>query len=200
VTERHRYGSCACVASVMRGRTCHHGRVQQRRALILSIVTVLAGVVSCTTDPATPPPTSLLSPTPSAARSCIEMPSRAQRLDPTRMLEVLDQHVPTELPVGFGLVGVFGGGQGSGAPKGSAVWVDAACRTISVTTWVTPEDVGSGPRVGLFTLTSAVPPTFVSPGPRPCLAYRAGLDPCLVEVDVVGIDRSNADNVVRSIQ
>lgn len=166
----------------------------------MSIVTVLAGAVSCTTDTATPPPTSLLSPTPSAARSCIQMPIRAQQLDPTRMLEVLDRHVPAELPVGFGLVGVFGGGQGSGAPKGSALWVDAACRTISVTTWATPEDVSSGPRVGLFTLTSAVPPTCISPGPRPCLAYRAGLDPGLVEVDVVGIDRSDADDLVRSIE
>jgi hypothetical protein len=128
------------------------------------------------------------------------MPIREQQLDPTRMLEVLDRHVPAELPVGFGLVGVFGGGQGSGAPKGLALWVDAACRTISVTTWATTEDVGSGPRVGLFTRTSAVPPTCISPGPKPCLAYRAELDPGLVEVDVVGIDRSDADDLVRSIQ
>ena len=128
------------------------------------------------------------------------MPIRTQRLDPATMLEVLDGHVPEELPAGFGLVGVFGGGEGSGAATGSAMWVDASCRSVSVTAWATSDVVGTGPRVGLFTLTSAVPPTCISPGPRPCLTYRARLDPGLVEVDIVGVDRSEADEVVASIQ
>jgi hypothetical protein len=179
---------------------CHHDGVQSHRALFVSIVTICVAVVSCTKDAPMAPAASLTSPAPAAAGRCLQMPIRAERLDPGRMLEVLDGHVPEELPAGFGLVGVFGGEQGSSAPKGSAIWVDSACRTVSITTWATSEAIGPGPRVGLFALTSAVPSTCISPGPMPCLAYRAGLDPGLVAVDIVGIDRSNADDVVRSIQ
>jgi hypothetical protein len=128
------------------------------------------------------------------------MPIRAQAMDPSTILQGLDGHVPTDLPRGFGLEGLFDGGEGSGAPKGSAIWVDASCRSVSVTTWATSAEVGEGPRVGLFTLTSAVPPTCVSPGPTPCLAYRARLAPGLVEVDTVGIDRADADEIISSIR
>jgi hypothetical protein len=116
------------------------------------------------------------------------------------MLQQLDGHVPSDLPAGFGLVGLWDGGGGrSGDPKGFAMWLDASCRNISVTTWTTADPIPEGPRVGLFTLVSFVPPTCPSPGPRPCFAYRAHVTPGLAEVDIVGVRRAEADEIVRSI-
>ena len=169
-----------------------------RGAFVLTLTFLAAASIQCTAS--APPPTSLVSPTPAASRHCIGFPIRAQVLDPSTMLQALDRHVPSSLPVGFGLVGLWGsGGGGSGDPKGFVLWVDASCRTISVTTWASSDAITAGPLVGSFTLTSSGPPKC-STRPLPCLVYKARLSPGLVEVDTVGLNRAAADEVVRSIQ
>jgi hypothetical protein len=153
--------------------------------------------VACT---AAKPPPELLSPAPQEAESCFHLPVRQQPLNPSTLLDALSGHAPSELPAGLGLYGLWGELEGSGAPRGYAIWVDGSCRSVAVTTWATSEQIDEGPRVGLFTLTSEIPSTCVRPGPAPCLAYRAPLSPGLVEVAIVGIDRVAADGIVRKIE
>ena len=182
------------------GRCCswHHRHVRRS-----SFVSALALAIMCTMglgcSPSTPPP-SLVSAAPPEANNCIKASIRLASLDPATILDALDGHVPTALPTGFGLLGLWGVGEGRGEMKGYAIWADDSCRTVAVGTWVVGDPVGEGPRVGAFTLTSEVPSTCVRPGPAPCLAYRARLSPGLVEVAVVGIDRSAADEIVRSME
>jgi hypothetical protein len=125
-------------------------------------------------------------------------PMRAESIDPAGMLSQLDGHVPSHLPSGFGLLGLWGGG-GSGDPVGTALWFDASCRNIAIMTWASSDPISDGRIVGRFTVVEGVPATCITPGPHPCLSYRAHLEPGLVEVDTVGLSRSEADELVRSV-
>lgn len=175
-----------------------------RAVAVCIIVVAAAGSSSCTAKSSTSVPASLISPATRTELRCLQMPGdRAASAQPDMMLTLLDGHLPQGLPAGFGLVRVDDGrGLGSGMPTGAALWVDPSCRTVSIAVWPRSDPVGPGPRVGRFTLTStssASVPTCMRPGPSPCLAYRAPLFPGVIEVDIVGMDRSGADAIVRSI-
>ena len=167
-----------------------------RSTAVIALGIVWVAALAC--SPEAPPP-SLISPAPRVSERCFHFPIRDPSLNPATILDALNGHVPTALPPGFGLYGLWGGGEGEGAARGHAIWADASCRTVAVTTWAVSEEVGEGPRVGPFTLTAGVPSTCTRPGPTPCLAYRAELSPGLVQVDIVGIDRAAADEIVRSM-
>ena len=189
---------------------CHHAQVQSARgAFFLGLTLFGAASLQCTGGSTSlplregfkvtgMPPPSLVSPAPAAARHCLMGPVRAQSVDPAAMLSQLDGHVPTDLPAGFGLLGLWGG-LGGADPEGTAIWFDTSCRNVAIDTWASSDPIPDGPTVGVFTLTSGVPPTCATPGPKPCLSYRAHLAPGLVEVDTVGLARSEADAIVRSV-
>ncbi len=166
------------------------------------VTTMLLGAASlaCTSRSTVAPPASLISPAPAAADGCFLVPVRAESVDPAEILSQLDGHVPSRLPRGFGLLGLWGSsGEGSGSPVASALWFDASCRNIAITTWSSSDPIAEGRIVGRFTDLATTPPTCASPGPHPCFSYRAQLPPGLVEVDVVGFNRREADDIVLSV-
>ena len=189
-------GGRGCIRSPL--TKCHHAQVQSARvAFGLGLTLFGATSFECTAGSRPPPPPSLVSPAPAAARHCLMGPMRAQSIDPAELLPQLYGHVPSGLPAGFGLLGLWDGGVGG--PGETAMWFDASCRNVTVETWASSDPIPDGPTVGLFTFTSGVPPTCATPGPKPCLSYRAHLAPGLVEVDTVGLARAEADAIVRSV-
>ncbi len=166
------------------------------------VTTMLLGAASlaCTSRSTVAPPASLVSPAPAAADDCIVFPMRAESVDPSAIQAQLDGHVPSRLPSGFGLLGLWGGsGGGSRVPVGTAMWFDASCRNIVIMTWTSSDPIPEGRIVGRFTAVTGVPATCTRPGPRPCLSYQAQIPPGHVEVDVVGLSPSQADALVRSV-
>lgn len=166
-----------------------------RWSVAVAVVLVVSG---CTRDSADRPlPASLVSPTPAAAADCLLFPIRAERIATSMMLDRLHGHVPYRLPDGFGLLGLYDGGEGTGAPIGAAMWVDASCRRISVQVWEVQDEPIHGPKVGDFVLTHEMASCGSPPGP--CLTYRAHLDPGLVQIETAGIPRAEANEIVRSV-
>ncbi len=166
------------------------------------VTTMLLGAASlaCTSRSTVAPPASLVSPAPAAADDCIVFPMRAESVDPSAIQAQLDGHVPSRLPSGFGLLGLWGGsGGGSRVPVGTAMWFDASCRNIVIMTWTSSDPIPEGRIVGRFTAVTGVPATCTRPGPRPCLSYQNQIPPGHVEVDVVGLSPSQADALVRSV-
>jgi hypothetical protein len=164
-----------------------------------SAVVAIAGLLlSCTGGGSTAPSVaaSLISPAPRAAMRCMEGPVLTTSLETANLPSALAGHVPPRLPEGFGLEGLWGDGTGS-----YARWGDARCRTIGIETWTNPTPIPSpwpsGPKAGAFTLVGHEPPTCVTPGPKPCFAFRAQMPPGLVEVDVVGLPQREAFALVR---
>jgi hypothetical protein len=167
-------GTSECLRVALREHPrCHCHHMQSARAAFAVSIVLLAA--ACTGESTTTSLSLLLvSPAPAVAvKKCFFMPIRAERVDPSTMIEQMSGHLPSALPEGFGLVGLFGGGEGSGASRGFVMWEDASCRTVSVETWATSDDIAEGPQVGAFTLTSRISPTCSSVGPTPCFAYRA---------------------------
>jgi hypothetical protein len=166
------------------------------RARLTSLAAVLIALMSCTGGTNAPTvAASLVSPAPRSTRECLLSPVRAPSIGSTSLASSVGGHVPTRLPDGFGLEGLWGDNEGS-----LAIWIDGRCRNVAIETWTESHAVRSGPQVGAFTLVGRLPPTCRTPGPKPCFAFQSAMPPGLVEVDTVGLSRRDATRVVRSIQ
>jgi hypothetical protein len=103
----------------------------------------------------------------------------------------------------MGLVESFGGGSGieSGAAlHGGAYFADARCREVELWFWGS-SDVGSGPRVGPWTVTADVAGGCGNAvlGSGRCLEYHAMVPGGSIGVQMMGLPRSIGDRVVQSI-
>lgn len=149
---------------------------------------LLAG--GCTARPeALPPP----APTP-----CPEGIVRADSAQVTELADRLQGHVPEHLPGGFGLAYVWGRGERT---LGSATWTDERCRAITVTVGVPVGALPSGPRLGDWVVTINATGQCGNGvlGDARCLRYAARADNLELWVLMIGVDRSQGDDVVLSI-
>jgi hypothetical protein len=153
---------------------------------------------SCTTE--TPPPdrASAVPVLSRAPRQCSVGLIRADSLPVSELNGRLGGHVPTSLPSGFGLLGVWGEGDGY---EGLAVWADARCRQVLIYLWPQHSDGFAGPRVGPWTVIVDAPGDCFSSelGSYRCLDYRARVDEGTISVVPRGFDRAAADPIVLSV-
>jgi hypothetical protein len=135
-----------------------------------------------------------------APRECTLELDRADPLPAARIVEQLAGHVPRHLPAGFGLAGVW---ESRLEPEGGlAIWTDAECREVTVRVYrgTAGEVDPAGPRVGEWTLVDDSPGcASAAPGETRCVSYAAESGADVLAVQTVGLERAEADAVVRSI-
>lgn len=140
-------------------------------------------------------PEALPSPAPTP---CPEGIVRADSARVTELADRLQGHVPEHLPTGFGLAHVWGSGDRT---LGSATWTDEQCRTILVALTAPVGDLPAGPRLGewVVTINAAGQCGNGILGDARCLRYAARADNLTLWVLMIGVDRSQGDDVVLSI-
>lgn len=107
----------------------------------------------------------------------------------------MQHHVPHWLPPGMGLVEAFGPGNGA---LGGAYFADARCREVEL--WFWKSGVGSGPRLGPWTINADAPGCYNAVlGTGRCLDYHAKVSGGSIGVQMMGIPRSEGDKLVQSI-
>jgi hypothetical protein len=112
---------------------------------------------------------------------------------PESALELVGSH-----DTGFGLAHVWGSGDRT---LGSATWTDEQCRTITVALTAPVGDLPAGPRLGewVVTINAAGQCGNGILGDARCLRYAARADNLTLWVVMIGVDRSQGDEVVLSI-
>ena len=140
-------------------------------------------------------PEALPSPAPTP---CPEGIVRADSARVTELADRLQGHVPEHLPAGFGLANVWGRGDWA---LGSATWTDDRCRMITVALAVPLGAIPPGPRLGewVVTINAAGQCGNGVLGDARCLRYAARVDNMTLWVIMIGVDRSQGDDVVLSI-
>ena len=123
---------------------------------------------------------------------------RANTLPPEDLIDAMHGHVPTDLPEGFGLLGSWGAGEG---PAASGIWADHDCREVRVGVVDDNPTEATGPSVGPWTVTADLADGCGNAvlGEGRCLSYVANADDGIVIVSMMGIDRPEGDQIVRSI-
>lgn len=178
-----------------------------RWRVLLAVVPSLVMTSACTRSTTSVPPSdpahelSLVSspaPRPSGAfDQCPFGVPRASQIPPANLAATMRAHVPHWLPDGMGLVEAFGPGEGS---LGGAYFADKNCREVELWFWES-SDVGAGPLVGPWTVNTDVPDgcgNAVLGGGR-CLDYSVDVEGGSIGVQMMGIPRSEGDQVVQSI-
>lgn len=109
----------------------------------------------------------------------------------------MQDHVPRWLPDGMGIVEAFGP---NGPANGGAFFADANCREIELWFWKSA-DVGSGPRMGAWTVDESGPSDCSNAvlGAGACIDYHARVAGGSIGVQMMGVARSEGDRIVRSI-
>ena len=130
-------------------------------------------------------------------RFCPFGPARASAIPSESLADVMANHVPSWLPEGMGLVEAFGPGDGS---SGGAYFADARCREVQLWSWDSSE-TGDGEHMGPWVVEVS--------GPRDCFNAVLGSGRCInyhtvvgggsVGVQVMGLERTEADKIVQSI-
>lgn len=153
---------------------------------------VLLMLVSCTSTTVhkdrSPLPNIALSPAPHTCPLGVLRGSFAKSPD---VISLLHDHLPTWLPAGFGLSGALSDSAGA-----RAFWSDQTCRLVSVSL----SSAGHGP--GSWTVTYDKPHacgSFVM-GLGECIGYSIGTSDGEVDVQTIGLTRSDADHLVHSIK
>lgn len=137
------------------------------------------------------------------SRAPRECPRGIERNDPVPADELPERmrgHLPEWLPEGFGLAKARGESR-SESVGGSATWWDDRCRWVVVGFSRAPSPITEGPRVGVWTVEYDKPKAcgnYIFGGGR-CIGYRASVDGGSLSVQTMGLERDQADRVVRSI-
>ena len=176
--------------------------------VLVAVTTSVVALAACTQSTPTVPtrgpaplPSLVLSPAPhppGAFHQCPFGPARASEIPPATLASVMQNHVPHWLPQGMGLVEAFG--PGFVGSLGGAYFADARCREVELWFWKST-DVGSGPRLGPWTVNADVPNGCGNAvlGDGRCLDYRVRVAGGSVGVQMMGIPRHEGDQVVSSI-
>lgn len=151
-------------------------------ALALLLVAACTGGHHATPTAASPAPTSCPQGIPRSG------PAKTSNID-----RVLDGHVPGWLPAGFGLLTLY--------QDHSAVWSDQRCREVELGVY---GDGTTGPAantVGRWRIVSDVPDGCGNAvlGRGRCLDYQTKIDHHVITVQMMGLERSDGDRIVHSI-
>jgi hypothetical protein len=178
------------------------GSSSARSVRFVSVVVLVATAMSASCTSSTEPsiPTRVLSPAPSptgAMSSCPAALARASTISPGALDEVMAGHVPTWLPPGMGLVEAFGPGDGA---SGGAFFADTRCREVRLRFWDSSEQ-GDGERMGRWVVQSSAPGDCFNAvlGSARCIDYHAVVGGGSIGVQMMGLEREEADKIVRSI-
>jgi hypothetical protein len=160
---------------------------------------VLASVlmVACGGETPTPPPPParlLLA----APRTCPLPLERADSLPANQIVDAMDGHLPHWFPGRWGLAGAWSDGHGGSW----ATWADARCREVTVFTGSgSPDGLRSKPHVGPWTVTDDVSRGCGNAvlGMGTCLGYETEIPSGQAGVQMMGLERPEADRIVRSI-
>lgn len=147
--------------------------------------------------PDEPLPSAILSPQHEAAQSCPVGGVPGPVVTADRVESALEGHVPHYLPPSqFGLAAAWG--PVGGSATAGAAWADPRCRVVRVV--VDPNaSVGSGPQVGVWTLTRSEQCGSGLLQGAQCLEYRVEVPEGAIVVSTVGLAREEGDAVVDSI-
>ena len=159
----------------------------------VTVAVVLLFAAACTRED--PVPAGLLTPAP---RECPMSIVRADSMEPAKIRDQLRGHLPPTLPIGFGLVGVWGEGDGV---LGSALWADGTCRLFGITIWP-EEQLPAGPELGDWVVEESGIHDCGNAvlGDGRCLRYRTVTEGVSVEVFMMGIERNEGDGIVLSVR
>lgn len=135
---------------------------------------------------------------PDARRDCPTGLVRADSDTFDGAFDRMDGRVPTVLPEGFGVAEAWGEGEGA---LGQVLFVDARCREIFVATYDGRQRLGRGASLGRWVVTSSGPRDCGNAvlGDARCLRYGTHMGGKTIAVLTMGLERSEADGVVRSI-
>jgi hypothetical protein len=123
--------------------------------------------------------------------------ARASTIPADSLGDVMANHVPTWLPRGMGLVEAFGSGEGF---SGGAYFADVRCREVELWFWRSA-DVGDGERMGPWVVQESSPGDCFNAvlGSARCIIYNTVVHGGSVGVQMMGLERAEADKIVRSI-
>jgi hypothetical protein len=123
------------------------------------------------------------------------LPVRAQTIQPTGVVRVLGEQVPTWLPEGFGLVVGWRAGDERGGSNG-AIWTDESCRRVVLEVW--PNAAAEEPRMldGRWKLVNH----SLCDGRSLCLEYYAHADGDVVALWFYGVSEDDAASVVAGVR
>jgi hypothetical protein len=123
--------------------------------------------------------------------------ARASTIPAGSLGDVMANHVPTWLPRGMGLVEAFGSGDGS---SGGAYFADVECREVELWFWESSE-AGDGERLGPWVVEEGSPGDCFNAvlGSARCINYHTVVDGGSVGVQIMGLERAEANKVILSI-
>ena len=176
----------------------NRGIVGAAGSLALALAFLLTGcpTPSDGAGPDEPLPSAILSPVQEAAQSCPVGGVPGPPVPAEGLETALDGHVPRHLPpTQFGLAA--GWGPVGGSATAGAAWADPRCRVVRLV--LDPNaSVGSGPQVGVWTLTRSERCGNGLLTDAPCLEYRTKAAEGVLVLSTVGLAREEGDAVADS--
>lgn len=112
-------------------------------------------------------------------------------VEPSEVIRLMDDHVPTWLPSGFGLTGAW-----TDTRQTWVLWSDRRCRSVTVT--FTHDRGGTGAWTVDYDKPHACGNQVV--GMVECISYSVSATGGHVNVQTIGLARSDADLLIRSIK
>jgi hypothetical protein len=168
----------------------------------LAMLAALASTVVSFTEseparPTPPIPSRILRPAP---QECPTGIVRAPRIPIRNLIDQMGGYVPRWLPDGFGLAHAFGSGDGF---EGQGIWSDAQCRQVQVYYFTNQLGGGrpEGPTVDEWVVLYNAPNQCSNAvlGRARCLGYRVRVDGAGLGVQMMELDRYEADRIIQSI-
>ena len=134
-----------------------------------------------------------------APRACPWGFARAESIPPSDLVEALNGHVPAWLPPGFGLAASYGQ-EGDSGTLAQGQWSDGQCREVSVGLYDHTLASHDGERVGDWAVIVDGPGCSNDVlGRARCIVYQSTTQGDRVTVQIMGLDRTDADRLVSSI-
>jgi hypothetical protein len=178
--------------------------------LALTLALVLALPFACTAEgrSGSGQDAAILSPAPAPHEDvglngeCVVGLIRADRVDESKLLDLLGPHRPTLLPEGFGLLI---GWQGANSPGGlhtsiGGIWTDQACRQIRLEVFVGAEADEAPMPDGEWTVIGRGTCTFGGLRNAPCVDYHAQADGDAISLSLTGLSQNEVAHVLSGLR